>query len=74
MSARTSAARVLAAQKELSLAKTFGEQAAVREDTCLDGQALKGLRIRHASNAVLCAAAEGAYFAKLQDLRGEASA
>lgn len=75
MSAKTSAARVLAAQRHISTAKTLGENAALKDDASSDGShELAILRKNYTTLPALGAIAEGAYFNKLQDLRGETTA
>lgn len=79
MSARTTASRVLAAQKNIATAKAVGISAALRDDADASRNnaaawGLASLRGTYYQQEALLAFAEGAYFAKLQDLRGEATA
>jgi hypothetical protein len=74
MSARTIAAKMIAAQKDIATAKQLGINAALKDDVAHSQQALVGLSRTFFSKPAMLAIAEGAYFAKLQDLRGEASA
>lgn len=74
MTARTYAARHAAAQKDITMAKHLGVGAALKDDASNSQKSLVLLSSTLSEMPALLAIAEGAYFAKLQDLSGEASA
>lgn len=73
MGAKTIAARVIAAQKDVATAKQIGLNAALRDSSTSEAWGLASLRGTYKDKAALLAIAEGAYYGKLQILKQESS-